>query len=762
MIRDLVPEDARDEESRPELVVSTAHKSKGREWDRVQIWSDFPQPKEDTKTGELVLPAQDKLRLAYVTVTRARKRLDIGSLGWIQATGPLADALPTEATATPTPEQAASAPVADETAPEPSLPPASPVAAEAAVPDPGPGEPSERATAEPQDNEPAVPTFSAPAAPEPTDEAETTTASTSIERPEPGPPEQRDPISPALQDPGDPLNGADQPSLFARREEEEGNTATDELATAPAAQDADQSVAPLPWDDQKIKKRGAAGIRRGQKNEIPNLARELREALGDNRVRDVWEQDYPWAQYEENLRHTQRQLLVSDAALNTLVTQAAEQLRAQIDQLATEALNAFEALIQSRAADPGQLAELDAQLADAHRLPELTDPLVRQALILCLEAVDNIERAARSRKVRVAAARDALEQVMGLAGTSYSPDGQQVWPNVDAALAPVKVQVDRARERIAESSNSTITEQYARLRALIATHEAQLGAEPQTEDAPAPAAENTGGPLAHAEEARTPEPLSDRDIAAALGQLTPWDFGQLIFEMGQKKKSTSQLYEGWIRLPSEPGYNEEGNEFASAYARSGAIEVDVKTSDDVMTAIRAGRLTLPQVLVWLLPALPPERRQLVATAWRTRNAMSRSARGFEVIGESGRSDAAGEELWRVLRDTKATVIKEALEAHLTGTADERVARIRAAENWEQGQMLPLDFDGMEDSSADSATLERVTALRALLPDQRNGVCRLGELKPGDCITDVSEEHLPFIVRERPVASADTEVFVVGD
>lgn len=142
--------------------------------------------------------------------------------------------------------------------------------------------------------------------------------------------------------------------------------------------------------------------------------------------------------------------------------------------------------------------------------------------------------------------------------------------------------------------------------------------------------------------------------------------------------------------------------------------------------------------------------------------MSRSEQGFEVIGESGRWKAADNELWRISVATRATVIKEALEAHVTSTADERVARIRAAENWEQGQMLPIDFGGMEASFADIATLERVTALRAVLPDRFKGACRLSELTPGDCITGVSEERLPFIVRERPVASADTEVFVVGD
>ncbi|MCA1217376.1 UvrD-helicase domain-containing protein [Streptomyces sp. 8L] len=770
MIRDLVPEEARDEETRPELVVSTAHKSKGREWDQVQVWSDFPQPKEDTKTGELILPAQDKLRLAYVTVTRARKRLDIGSLGWIHTVGTLADTLPAKITPNQAPEQASSATVADETAaPEVLLSPPSPETAESTRPDAVSEEQPEPAITEPANDEPAISVHQAgaasgPAGLEATDDNEATAWATPWPaQTEPGPERQPEPAAPTLRDPGEPLNGADQPSLFTGRAD---NPPADEQTMAPAAQDAETGIAPLPWDDQKIKKRGTAGLSRGQKSEIPNLAREMREALGDNQVRDVWEQDNPWAQFEENLRHTQNGIAEPDSALNTLVAQAAEQLRAQIDQLAAEAFSTFENRIQDRADDPDQLAELDAELADAHRLPELTDPLVRRALSLCLEAVDDVERTARSRKVRVAAARDALQQVIGLAGTSYSPDGQQVWPNVDAALAPVKVQVDRARERIAELSNSTVTEQYARLRALIAIHETQPTAGPQTEDTPAPvpgAAENVGVPPAPAaQEKRTPEPLTDRDIAEVLGKIDPSDFGQLIFQMGQKRRGTPQLYEGWIRLPSEPGYNEAGNEVASAYSRSGSIEIEVKVSDDVVTTVRAGHLTLAKVVAWLRPALPPERRQLVADAWRTGNAMARSELGFEVIGETGRWKAADKEVWRILVDTKATVIKEALEAHLTGTAAAQVARIRSVENQEQGQMLPIDFGSMENSYADIATLERVTALRAVLPAQFKGACRLSELTPGDCITGVSEERLPFIVRERPDVSADTEVFVVGD
>jgi hypothetical protein len=52
-------------EARADVVVSTAHKSKGREWDQVQLGADFPDA-----------PEEEELRLLYVAVTRAKMRLD--------------------------------------------------------------------------------------------------------------------------------------------------------------------------------------------------------------------------------------------------------------------------------------------------------------------------------------------------------------------------------------------------------------------------------------------------------------------------------------------------------------------------------------------------------------------------------------------------------------------------------------------------------------------------------------------------------------
>jgi superfamily I DNA/RNA helicase len=62
-----------------ECVVSTAHRSKGLEWDTVRIADDFADgsDKDDHE------PSREDLMLAYVAVTRAKKALDLGGLSWV-------------------------------------------------------------------------------------------------------------------------------------------------------------------------------------------------------------------------------------------------------------------------------------------------------------------------------------------------------------------------------------------------------------------------------------------------------------------------------------------------------------------------------------------------------------------------------------------------------------------------------------------------------------------------------------------------------
>lgn len=55
-------------EASADVVISTAHKSKGREWQSVQLAGDFP----DEAAG-----SDAELRLLYVAATRGRLELDV-------------------------------------------------------------------------------------------------------------------------------------------------------------------------------------------------------------------------------------------------------------------------------------------------------------------------------------------------------------------------------------------------------------------------------------------------------------------------------------------------------------------------------------------------------------------------------------------------------------------------------------------------------------------------------------------------------------
>jgi hypothetical protein len=70
------------DEKRADVVISTAHRAKGREWDAVRIAPGFREPRRDPVTGRPRWE-RDELMLAYVSVTRARRVLDRGGLAWL-------------------------------------------------------------------------------------------------------------------------------------------------------------------------------------------------------------------------------------------------------------------------------------------------------------------------------------------------------------------------------------------------------------------------------------------------------------------------------------------------------------------------------------------------------------------------------------------------------------------------------------------------------------------------------------------------------
>lgn len=68
---------------RPEVVILTAHLSKGLEADNVQLANDFWGPETDPETGETIWPDEEHMHAVYVALTRAKKTLDPGGAAWV-------------------------------------------------------------------------------------------------------------------------------------------------------------------------------------------------------------------------------------------------------------------------------------------------------------------------------------------------------------------------------------------------------------------------------------------------------------------------------------------------------------------------------------------------------------------------------------------------------------------------------------------------------------------------------------------------------
>ena len=64
-----------------DILISTAHKSKGSEHNRVMLWSDFPDKRQDRETGDWIMPNNEEINLMYVAITRAKKTLNVTKCG---------------------------------------------------------------------------------------------------------------------------------------------------------------------------------------------------------------------------------------------------------------------------------------------------------------------------------------------------------------------------------------------------------------------------------------------------------------------------------------------------------------------------------------------------------------------------------------------------------------------------------------------------------------------------------------------------------
>ncbi len=816
MIGDLVPEDAADAETRPELVVSTAHKAKGREWNHVRIGTDFPQPTENTETGEVVLPPAEELRLAYVTVTRAKERLEVASLGWIHAVA--------ENTPAPAPTTTAVEPPAIEEpqpTPQPVRHPSTLLTLSAATQkrlrvsvtvDGGTTRPRDLPGLSPADlpNSLTLPlTAELPALVRSSALAESLLSTDEVtrwldEHLPTGPLAEvwkadtarttlidatrdalRDTMAPALEEVATWLVEASalrdevirtahtlSPDDFAvaferiaedlvrddgsehllwgylgagddRREAvlalavpraynelrrttprtpDPQTTEPQQPTPVPEPREAVDASPALPWDEEKIRRRGQAGLRRSQSTAIPDLAHEISEAVGDSRARAVWEEDNPLAQFDANVSHTLAAFDDADTPTRTFVAERAAELSNRIEEIADRAARHYYELILPNAADPASLTTLDDELTTTNRPPEPNNPFLREGLVLVLQTIDEAERAARGRKLKPTVVRNALEQIAGLAG--HGSTNGQLYPHVHAALTPIRAELDSTRVVLAELRGDTAAlAEYAHLRQRIADHQ-----KPSTTPTDSPPPEPTPEP-----EQKTPQPgpLTNHDIAAALGRLSPWDFGQLIVDMDRKKKRYPRLHDGHFRLPTTP--EDDGpSAWASAYSSRSGLDIKISLDD---TVVRAGCVTWARALKLLRPAITPLRRDLVVECWRTDNAMRLAEDGFSVIGERGRAETAARELNALLSSAQNTIITDSLEPPTTANEDQH--------------------------ATEETALRRVRELAAVLPSGRTAMKSFHEVQPGDVLLSAPDQSHPFLTRS-PATMEGNEVLISGD
>ncbi len=65
------------DEHHADVIVSTAHKAKGRQWESVKLMGDFPAGRKDDSEQQGRPVTDEERRLLYVAVTRAQLRLDV-------------------------------------------------------------------------------------------------------------------------------------------------------------------------------------------------------------------------------------------------------------------------------------------------------------------------------------------------------------------------------------------------------------------------------------------------------------------------------------------------------------------------------------------------------------------------------------------------------------------------------------------------------------------------------------------------------------
>ncbi|WP_309114664.1 AAA family ATPase [Saccharothrix sp.] len=726
LARQLVDENAIAEDLKPQLVVSTAHKAKGREWDKVKVADDFRGPTTDDD-GNIVLPDPETLRLSYVTVTRAKRVLELGSLGWILDFASKTVQTPAEA-----PEQAtAVSRTEQEVAGTENDAVAAPEAA------PSPEKPTEVAPAEPR---------------------ETAVATDGL-------------ISELRNVPGRPLDAF-------------GHT----MAAEPPAELLNSRFPVLP---QAVNLVNGEALRQWLELRVADLPRQVgglpagpaRLALATAASvlvlgEDASVADVAWrvAGSDPLPLHTAVRVRQFADGLSGLVAHDLSARAALGRYHSGRDLPGFLVAVGDRieriARDPMALARARARLIFARIDPQVienADVEVRQAE----EGADPV--------------RDLLGHVLPpeLRG-QVDPAALKIVNDSFVALA-LKVPFDPAQRAAQEIADGRGFATAVTLRALAVEGRARvrdggragrmlrrvgwpviaqrldevagrmeiLGRlDLPDEDAPTPLLtrddprEDTPDPASIAESA----PPTVADISTAMTALPTKYFAQLVRDLDR----------GTVASPldgAEPVDQLDGAAhnptFRHIEFRTRGLTVEVRDE----AGHRTGRLTWKQVQDWVSAGVTPATRRVLLEAESTLRRFEADQIGFDLNGEAELAATVTQgELAGYSEQARRAVIERAAQAHRDGTAVKPRRRRRAGAS--DSAALPLT-DGLEDlPESITAALDRVAVLGTVLTEEADRVRTASRLKAGDVV--VRDDPSGLWRLTRPPRRAEDHVALVGE
>ncbi|WP_033401430.1 AAA family ATPase, partial [Actinokineospora enzanensis] len=707
MAQDLIDEDETDPDLKADLVVSTAHKAKGREWNAVRIADDFRGPTEDPETGEEILPQPEELRLAYVTVTRAQRRLELGSLEWILSYGQQASAEPASAT---TEQRAAEVDLDVVQTPEtPALVASQPKAD------------NELAPAEAPQAAPEIPV----ALPEQVAQVET--ASTITEQPvgafpmelQAGDLDNRDallrrlrecleslpreidgvptgPVHLALAVAGSALTTGDAFPVRTTVLRVTGNDEFPLLTAHRLSQFADLIDAAVPDLTQQRNALGFYQDDRSLAGHLRAISSEIERVVNDPVALARARAAKLFDSFTVNaVRSVHGAITVGDSdSVNEFFGPTSLRGRL-IEPAALQVLrDAFVAQATRTRFEPGQRGQAEVELGNG-----LDTGIALQAL------------AAEARnRARFA---DATGRVLRAAGIATIAD------NLDAVAGSM-----------ATAGNFVLPD--------------EINAEPQDTDQPS--ADNVVGEQAN----DRPGPLLPYDVAFMLRNMSGGEFARVVRTIGDDVTSFSRGGEGGFQGARGDDEPDPGAPVRVRY-NTKAVVIEVDAGEEP----RAGRITWKRLQDWIAVGLTPATRQVLLDADDAHSAFAAAQKGFIAAGERELAQAARQELGGYRDEAITAVIGAALAEHEKGG---RARRRRAAVNAD----ALIAVDGVAGvSEQQRSVLDRIAALTAVLPVDVETLKRLSQIEVGDVVEHPGYLFSPFRITEQPVVHEDA-VDLVGD